>query len=172
MMGEEPLQPDERPAPVAEPEIQRRWVIVWMLVVFAADRVAKDWMAQHLVPGQSIVLLPPVLSFTLIENSGAAFGILQHRQWLFVAVAMLVLIAGGYALVRRARFRKQQGIAMGLLMGGAAGNLWDRVVNGRVIDFIHFEHFAIFNLADASIVVGMALLLWDGWHREQHHERR
>lgn len=139
--------------------------------VFLADRGVKAWMVHHLRPGQTIGILPPILRVTLFENSGAAFSLLPNHQWLFVLVAGGVLAGGAYGLMSRTRLRKIPGAAIGLVMGGTTGNLWDRLVNARVIDYIHVEHFPIFNLADSAIVVGMFLLLWDGWHRETRKER-
>lgn len=144
----------------------RTGVVVVGLAVFLADRLVQAWVARHLVVGGSIAVLGRLLSLTLLENRGAAFSLFPGAEWLFVAVAALVLLGGGALVVRRTRLPLWTGLATGLVMGGAAGNLWDRLVSGRVVDYIHVEGFAVFNLADSAIVVGMAILLWEAWHRD------
>ena len=135
------------------------------VVIFLADRAIKQWMLTHLVPGQSVPVLPPVLSITLAENSGAAFGLLQHRHWLLVAVAVLVIGGALVALWRRHYPSWILVTGLGMVLGGAAGNLWDRLITGRVVDYIDVRFWPVFNLADSAIVVGMALLLMEAWRR-------
>ncbi len=154
---------------VAQPG-RRSWpraaVLATAVAVFAADRLVQAWVTAHLVVGASKEIVGRILSLTLYENRGAAFSLFPGAEWLFVGVAVLVL-AGGLAIVaRRARLPSWTGAATGLVMGGAAGNLWDRLVSGRVVDYIHVQGFAVFNLADSAIVVGMAILLWEAWHRD------
>jgi signal peptidase II len=136
------------------------------LVIFLADRAIKQWMVTHLVPGQSVPVLPPVLWITLAENSGAAFGLLQHRHWLLVAVAVLVIGGALTVLWRRRHPSWILVVGLGLVLGGAAGNLWDRLITGRVVDYIDVRFWPVFNLADSAIVVGMGLLLMEAWRRD------
>lgn len=151
--------------------LMARWgVLAVALGVLIVDRIAAWWMVTHLVPGEIVPVLPPILMLTLVENSGAAFGLLRHRELLFVVVAVLVLVGGLVAVVRLPKISTRVGLALGLVMGGSAGNLWDRLLNGRVVDYIQLVIPPIFNLADSAIVIGMALLLWEAWHREPKDE--
>jgi signal peptidase II len=144
-----------------------QWQVVGLaLLVFIVDRVTKGLVAQRMFVGQSIVLIPRVLDFTYILNSGAAFGVLAHRDLLFIVVALVLLVGVLWVTFSRPQMETRLVWGLGLLAGGAAGNLWDRMVAGQVIDFIHFRYWPVFNLADASIVIGMGLVLVDFWRRE------
>ena len=144
-----------------------RWVVPALaLAVFVVDRVIQDWLVAHVAPGATIVVWAPVVNITFLENSGAAFGMLRHMDWLFDLVAGLVLAAGSVWIATRRTVRPLLGLGVRLVVRGGAGNLWDRLVSGRVIDYIHVRGFAVFNVADSAIVVGMALLLWEAWRRE------
>lgn len=147
----------------------RRRVGVWVLAaaVWTADRAIKSAVAAHMVPGQSIGVFPPVLSLTYVLNSGAAFSLFRHDRWIFIAVALGLLGWVLWVTVRSPVLGRWSVGGLGLLAGGAAGNLWDRLVSGRVIDYIQVPFWPVFNLADASIVVGMALIVWEGWQKER-----
>lgn len=131
------------------------------LAVFLLDWASKHWIATHLLPGASITVIPGFFSLTLVENSGAAFGLLQRQTLLFVVIALMVV--GLIVTYGRAAARRQPalGIALGLLLGGAVGNLVDRILHGRVIDFLDFHVWPfVFNFADAAIVIGGAIFAW------------
>jgi len=127
-------------------------------LVFALDFLTKHLVASHLALGQSVPLIPQFLYITYIDNAGAAFGLLQNQTLLFLAITAVVI-----ALIltygrRVARTSPLLGYAFGLQLGGALGNLLDRLLYARVIDFIDFHVWPyIFNVADASIVIGGAL---------------
>lgn len=146
------------------------WIIA--LLIFVADRAIKLWVAHAMVPGQSIAVLPPVLWITYITNSGAAFSILRHGAPLFIAIGAIILIGEAWYVIRQSTLSRQLVVGMGLLGGGTVGNLWDRMVSGRVIDYIHFRFWAIFNLADAAIVVGIILVMMEFWRKDAAHDRR
>jgi signal peptidase II len=141
--------------------------------LFGADRWVEGWILGHLPPGASVPVLPPLLWLTVTENRGAAFGLLQHRHWFLVAVAVVVMIGAILVLFRVRTLSRALVAGLGLVMGGAAGNLWDRLVSGRVVDYIYVNvgFWPVFNLADAAIVVGMALLLWEAWRRDHGPQR-
>lgn len=146
----------------------RRWNILWLaLGIVALDRALKIWVARTMVVGQSITVIPHVLWITYILNSGAAFSLLRHSTYLFVIVAFVLLGAVGYAAWKIKRLSPRAIWGLGLLAGGSAGNLWDRMTSGRVIDYIHVRFWAVFNLADSAIVVGMILLVWEYWQRQE-----
>jgi signal peptidase II len=115
-----------------------------------------------MVEGQVIPVLPPVLNLRYIRNSGAAFSIGENITWVF-ALAMAVVSVVIIIQARRLGSR-WWAIACGMLLGGALGNLTDRLFRdpyfgmGHVVDFIAVQHFAIFNVADSSIVGSVILI--------------
>lgn len=133
-------------------------IAVTAAAVFLVDALTK-WLVQtRLVPGESLPVIPGFFYITYVRNAGAAFGLLQHQTLLFIAVA-LVVIALIVAYGRRvAGSSTVMHVALGLLLGGAAGNLLDRILYGRVVDFLDFRLWPfVFNVADSAIVVGGAL---------------
>ena len=141
-------------------------VVGLALAVFILDRVTKGLVAERMAIGQSIILIPRVLDLTYILNNGAAFGVLAHRAMLFIIVAVILLLGVLWVTFNRASMDRRMIWGLGLLAGGAVGNLWDRMVAGQVIDFIHFRYGPVVNFADASILIGMGLVLMDFWRRE------
>ena len=148
-----------------------RWLPV-TLAVIGLDQLVKRWIVEHLALYRTVHLLP-VLDITLTYNTGAAFSFLAGasgwQQWLFAGLAAAV--AAGITLwLRRlnARTKWMLCLSLTLIMGGALGNLIDRLRIGHVVDFIlahwHRVYFPFaFNVADSAITVGAALLLIDAW---------
>jgi signal peptidase II len=128
------------------------------LAVFVLDQGLKALVEGAMSPGESIPVIPGFLSITYIRNDGGAFGILGGSKVLLllgsvvaVGVVLWMLIAG-----QRSRLAT---LACGLILGGAAGNLLDRLTTGEVTDYVHFSFWYVFNAADAAITVGVATLL-------------
>ena len=155
-----------------------RWLPLTAAVV-VLDQLSKAWMLQHFFLFER-VQLAPVLDIVLTYNTGAAFSMLADaagwQRWVFVALALgvsAVLIVW----LRRLAAATHALIACGLalIVGGALGNMIDRLRLGHVIDFIHAHwgthYFPAFNVADSAITVGAALLLLDAW-REARGGRR
>ena len=148
-----------------------RWLPV-TLAVIAVDQLIKAWIVAHLTVYGTVRLLP-VLDITLTYNRGAAFSFLAGasgwQKWLFAGLA--VAVAAGITLwLRRLNGRSQWMLCLSLtlILGGALGNLIDRLRIGHVVDFIlahwHRVYFPwAFNVADSAITVGAALLLIDAW---------
>jgi len=111
--------------------------------------------------GESIPVLPPVFYLTYILNPGAAFGILADQKILFIVIAVLAIggVLIGYRQLPPGRILLQLGL--GLAVGGAVGNLADRLRYGQVVDFLDFRVWPVFNLADTAIVIGAGLLAWE-----------
>ncbi len=135
------------------------------LAVVAADQVSKWAMIEILSaePGERIVIIEGFFALHLIHNPGAAFGILPRFNHLFVFLSILtvaVLLIFFRSLFAAGRLSR---IAAGLILGGAIGNLIDRVRFKQVVDFLDFQfgsyHWPAFNIADSAICVGVALLL-------------
>jgi signal peptidase II len=127
-------------------------------VVLAADAVSKALVVAHLTPGRPVRVVGSVLRLDLTRNSGAAFSIGTGATIVFTAAAVVVAVV----LVRTARrlVSSWWGACLGLLLGGALGNLADRLfrapgpLRGHVVDWIRLPHWPVFNLADSAIVVG------------------
>lgn len=137
------------------------------LVVFVLDQASKFWIVDVFgLEAQETVRVLPFLSLTWVENRGVSLGMLvadtDTGRWLLVA--MTAAIAGCVAFwIRRERYWPEI-IALGLVLGGAIGNIVDRIRFGYVVDFIHLHagghSFYVFNVADAAITVGVAMLLF------------
>jgi signal peptidase II len=132
--------------------------LVLALVVFVVDQEIKSAIEGSMRVGESITLVPGFLSLTYIKNDGGAFGILGGSQVLLLvgsAVAVVVVLW----MLLSGRPTRPTMLGCGLILGGAAGNLLDRLTAGEVTDYVHFSFWYIFNAADAAIVLGVGLLL-------------
>lgn len=130
------------------------------LFVVLADQALKWWVSIAIAPGETRIVLPALLNLTHVYNPGAAFGLFPSQQWLFIVAAAGVLL---YAWLQRAHIERQPflmqfGIVLGL--GGALGNLIDRVWRGAVLDFVDVFVIPVFNVADMAITVGVACIIW------------
>jgi signal peptidase II len=130
------------------------WALCGLIVI--ADQATKALVQANLVPGQRLSVLGP-LSITLAHNRGIAFGLAGGAGVALVAVTALALCVVG-ALFWQNPTRPGMWVGVGLLCGGALGNLADRVRAGVVTDFIEVPHWPPFNLADTAITVGVILV--------------
>lgn len=127
-------------------------------LIFALDQLTKIAVRRHLVPGESIPVWPGVFHLTYVQNPGAAFGILKYQTGFFIGVTILVVVA---ILLYARRLGPNMGwveLALALELGGALGNLLDRLRFGYVVDFFDFRIWPVFNVADMAIVSGVGLL--------------
>ncbi len=132
--------------------------LVIAATVVMLDQIAKSVVNARIDPGEAIDVLGP-LRFTLTFNDGVAFGFAGGSGILVIALAVVALIALG-AFIAAAPARMTTAVAGGLIIGGAVGNLVDRVRLGHVTDFILLPNWPAFNLADCAITVGVVLLAW------------
>lgn len=143
------------------PPLIRRVFLPLAALVVLFDQLTKVLAETFLTPGLSHPVLPNFFHFTLVENRGIAFGLLQGAErilFIVITVSLFVLLAVGFRS-EAARRRTQWGI--GLILGGAAGNWIDRIRVGAVVDFLDFRIWPVFNLADTAITVGVSLFLLD-----------
>ncbi len=127
-------------------------------VVIALDQITKEVVNSTLTRGEVIEVVGP-LKLTLTYNDGVAFGLAGGGGILVIALAMVALVALG-AFIASAPDRLTTWLAGGLILGGAVGNLIDRVRLGHVTDFVLVSGWPAFNLADSAITVGVVLLAW------------
>lgn len=140
-----------------------RWLVAVAAVVVAADAISKAVVVATLSDRAPVSVVGNVLSLTVARNAGAAFSLGAGATVVFSAVAVAVVVV----IARTARRLASRGwaTALGLLLGGALGNLGDRIFRspapfrGHVVDWIHLTHWPVFNLADSAIVVGAVLAL-------------
>ncbi|GAB4283498.1 MAG: signal peptidase II [Coriobacteriia bacterium] len=145
-----------------EPLVLRRAGVVFsatVLIVLVVDQVTKAIVRAELPLGRSIPVIEGVFSLTHVRNEGAAFGMLPGKMWLFVGITLLVLASIAFAWWRYRPRRLPLVIALALVTGGALGNLIDRVFAGHVTDFFNVHVWPVFNIADASLDIGVLLLL-------------
>lgn len=137
----------------------RAWALAGILcaVVVAGDQAVKGRIEAHLVPGEEVDVLGP-LSLTLAHNTGVAFGLAGGAGVGLVLVTLTALALIAYVFGRDPE-RKGMWVAVGLLAGGALGNLIDRLVAGEVTDYIVVGSWPPFNLADIAITAGVVLMV-------------
>jgi len=140
----------------------RSWLAVTASAVVVVDQITKAVALATLEDGRSVRVFDGVLHWTLQRNPGAAFGIFRRAPALFTILAIVIAAA---IIVTSPKVRDRlNGIGLGLVLGGALGNLVDRLFRspgpfrGRVIDFVDFRVWPTFNLADSAVVVGALLL--------------
>lgn len=143
------------------PELLRRYafLVTLAVAVVALDQLVKAIVTSELGTGRVVRLLGGVVQLDYTRNSGAAFGVFQTGGLFFVAVALVVSASILVFYRRVANSPQLVRVGLGLVLGGAVGNLVDRVRLGYVVDFIDLRWWPVFNLADSAIVVGVAVLL-------------
>ena len=166
-LGQPPVAP-------AAPAVRRgaiRPVELWLaLIVLVLDQVTKVLVRANLQYGESRTIIPGFLDLTHVQNTGAAFGMLNsvdfaYKPYVMVGVALLALVAiAAYATQLGFQDRLAR-IGLALILGGAFGNLLDRAIAGHVVDFVDVYwndvHFWAFNVADSAITVGAIFVILD-----------
>ena len=134
--------------------------IFFSTCIVVLDQVVKFLVTHEMFPGMSIPVIQDVFHITFVLNRGAAFGILANQRSFFIVMGIVIVILGELfsPYIRRQCRIFRCGTA--LLLGGALGNLIDRVRFGHVIDFFDFRIWPVFNIADIAIVVGVAAIIY------------
>ena len=127
-------------------------------LVLIVDRLTKYILFRNLSEGESVKVVPGFFHITLVLNSGAAFGLFKGRSLFFTVSTILVIIFICLYVWRGGCKDLLVLTALSLILGGAVGNLIDRVLFGYVIDFLDFRIWPVFNIADASITIGAFIL--------------
>ncbi|MDP3790617.1 MAG: signal peptidase II [Candidatus Omnitrophota bacterium] len=133
-------------------------VLIASLVIII-DRLAKFLVFNNMLEGQSVEILPKIFHITLVLNTGAAFGLFKDKNQFFIVMSFIV-VALIFAYVWLGKRKDLVSLsALGLILGGAAGNVIDRLIFGHIIDFLDFRVWPVFNVADSSITIGAVLLV-------------
>lgn len=163
------------------------WTYLIAVIIIIIDQLSKWWVVVNMELYESIPVIGDFFQLTSHRNTGAAFGILQNQRLFFIIITSAVLIGIVYFMYAMLKQRKRfLPFALSLVLGGAIGNFIDRIRTGEVVDFFHFHFefpffaydvdysFAIFNVADSAIVVGVILIFIDQllqWRKERKELR-
>lgn len=144
-----------------------------IVLVLVLDRITKLWALNVLTKVPEIVVIKNFLSFSYLENRGAAFGILQNKVLLLVIITFVVIIGVIYYFIKYKPSSRILNISLSLIIGGALGNLFDRIFYKYVVDFIlvHYNniyYFPTFNVADMMVVIGTFLLAFYLIKEDEH----
>ncbi len=150
-----------------------KWLGLSALVV-VLDQLSKYWISSSFTYGESLYVVE-IFNLVLLHNTGAAFSFLSDaggmQRWLFSIIAILASVWILW-LLRKHQNQMLFALALSMILGGALGNLIDRVAYGYVVDFLDFHwnayHFAAFNLADSAITCGAILLIIEGFMEKKH----
>jgi signal peptidase II len=146
----------------------RKYHFFIALLVVCFDQSAKWLVARSLALHDSTVIIPGLFRLTHVQNRGAAFGLFSDSlsEWkiaILISFSLIALVVVSALLWKNSHSMSTTGVALALILGGAVGNLWDRLISGHVVDFLDFYigsyHWPAFNIADSAIVVGALLLV-------------
>jgi signal peptidase II len=150
---------------------RRRWLELWLpITIIAVDQLTKALIRAKLRVYDSVTIIPNLMDFTHVRNTGAAFGMLDASDFplkttVIAVIATAALIGVGLYSANLASHQLLARIGLALIVGGAAGNLIDRVWFGSVVDFVDVywrtHHFWAFNVADSAISIGVTVMLLD-----------
>ncbi|MGJ8526524.1 Lipoprotein signal peptidase [Halomonadaceae bacterium LMG 33818] len=146
---------------------------LWLAVVVIILDLGSKWLALFALNyDQPVTVIPGFFNLTLMYNHGAAFSFLADnsgwQRWLLAAIAIIAALLLGFWLTRLKAGQARMAAALALIIGGAIGNLFDRMVNGYVVDFLSFHwqqvyYYPTFNIADSAITIGAVLLILDSF---------
>ena len=128
-------------------------------LVLAADQITKSFVLHHLAPDESMPAIPHLLWWTFVRNTHGAFGLFGNQAWLLIGMAIVVLGIFWLAFRDAARDSRLIQMAFGAIVGGAIGNIIDRLHFHYVVDFIDLRWWPVFNVADSCITIGVAILV-------------
>ncbi|MBI2677511.1 MAG: lipoprotein signal peptidase [Candidatus Koribacter versatilis] len=153
---------------MTRPHAMRRLYFLTAVAVLVLDRVTKWLVEQRIELHDTIQVIPDFFRLTHVQNRGAAFGLFAESpsEWkvaVLVMFSLVALVVVSALLWRNSHTLTMTGSALALILGGAIGNLWDRLLSGHVVDFLDFyvdgHHWPAFNVADSAIVIGAVLLV-------------
>ena len=145
-------------------------IFISILLLIALDQAVKWYVVKAIPLGGMRTFIPKVVSLTYLKNSGAAFSMLENQQWFFAIITLIAMGAAFVYLYRHIKGSIWLLLGLTLIISGGIGNFIDRVRQGFVVDMFHldFMNFAIFNVADIYLTVGVGLLLIHLLREESH----
>jgi signal peptidase II len=163
MLGDDGTVTDETPAPPAPTRRRLRLLLSVAAVVLGLDIATKVLAVELLTPGQPVPIIGDTVTWTLVRNSGAAFSMATGYTWVLTLIAIGVVI--GIVWMGRRLVSPWWAVGLGMILGGALGNLVDRFfrspgpLRGHVVDFLSIGWWPVFNVADPAVVGGAILLV-------------
>ena len=136
------------------------YLIIVVFVVVMLDQITKYMIVSNMTEGMSIPIINQVFHLTFVLNPGAAFGMLEHNREFFIIMAIAVLMFVVYMRKKILEEPLTVQIGIALFVGGALGNLIDRMKTGLVVDFFDFRIWPVFNVADIAICLGVGVMIW------------
>jgi signal peptidase II len=155
----------------------KKLIFLFSMLLIGIDQVVKYFVVSNLEQYKSIKLIPNFFYMTFVKNEGAAFSILDGGRWIFVIIGLLALILIIRYIFLDKKIKRYDVVSYSLVIGGIAGNLIDRIVQGSVVDYLDFYilgyNAPVFNFADMCIVIGtfmiMYILVIKGDSNENNH---
>lgn len=166
---------------MTRPHGMRKYHFLIALAVVLLDRATKWLVAGRISLHESINVVPGFFRLTHVENRGAAFGLFSDSpsEWkvaMLILFSLIALVVVSAVLWKNSHAMTTTGLGLSLILGGAIGNLWDRLADGHVVDFLDFYlgsyHWPAFNLADSAIVIGALLLVAEILFAKSAEEKR
>ena len=142
--------------------MKKRGIIAGIIAaLIALDQVVKAYVVQNIALGEIKSWIPNLVSLTYLQNRGAAFSMLQDQQWFFAVITLVVMAGAIWYLHKHIEDSFWTVLGLDLIIAGGLGNFIDRISQGFVVDMFHldFVNFAIFNVADSYLTVGVLVLL-------------
>ncbi|RFE01973.1 signal peptidase II [Streptococcus parauberis] len=143
-------------------------LVIGSLLLIVLDQLSKWWIVNNIPLGEMRPFIPGIVSLTYLQNRGAAFSILQEQHWFFAIMTLFVV--GGILVYyfKHPEISKIKQFALILILAGGLGNFIDRMRLGYVVDMVHtdFMNFAIFNIADSYLSIGVVLLMLILWKED------
>ncbi|WP_148524906.1 signal peptidase II [Streptococcus lutetiensis] len=140
------------------------------VILILLDQLSKQWIVNHIPLNAIRKCVPGIFSLTYLRNYGAAFSILQNQQWFFTVITLAVVGAACYYFIKNINSNFWFLFGLLLIISGGIGNFIDRLRLGYVVDMVHldFMNFAIFNVADSYLTVGVVILFIALWKEEEN----
>lgn len=138
-------------------------MIIWIAVIAVSvglDQLTKALIAGSYQLGETHTIIPHIINFKFIRNEGAAWGMFSDSRWVFIVISAVLIIVLPFILYKFRKLHFLFGFSLSLIIGGAIGNMIDRVFAGSVVDFIEFSffNFPVFNVADICVTVGAVMM--------------
>jgi signal peptidase II len=129
------------------------------IIIIITDQVTKYLVNTKISLNSSVEIIPNIFFIANVKNSGAAFGVFQNRTNILIIISVIAIILIIILKIKLNLDSIFYNISLGFILGGAIGNLIDRIIFGEVIDFLHLRYFAVFNVADSFICIGFGIVI-------------